>query len=241
MSNYNISKIHDNEKKKFGNRLKLLLDANGETQKKLSEELNVGEQTVSNWVKGYYFPDTDTMLKITAHFKCDLDYLTGRIDESTHDIKFIRLFTGLTEEAIQKIHSPELNNPYGILLSRIIESDYFENFITSYKLFLSLLDQLNSADTERLSAFEIRESGNVLLNTNEAINHFKQQVSLAIVNVCDAEHMTKLSNLERKQEITDQNSLLREINSTKSEIAYLTEYLEFLEKEVSPELKKQGK
>lgn len=38
-------------------------------------------------------------------YDCDLDYLTGRLDQKTHDLQFIHDQTGLSEKAIEKLQS----------------------------------------------------------------------------------------------------------------------------------------
>ena len=210
----------------------------GWTQEKLAEMLVVNPQAVKAWESPTKraLPKLDKLLAMCELFDCDLDHLTGRLEESTHDIHFVHEYTGLSEEAIKKTSSLMAE-----VLSHMIETDNFEKLIDSYGIFLDLLHQLDVDDVSQLSAFELQQKGNVVLSTNEAINHFKQKVTLAMEHICDTDHMTRLSQLEYKKDITDLDSLKREIRSTKGEIAYLTEHLEFLEGEVLPEIQNRKK
>ena len=213
----------------------------GWTQEDLRIEMGVSLKTVMNWEQGRVNPPLETMIELCEVLDCDLDYLIGRLEEKTHDLHSVHEFTGLSEKALDKIICPELNHPMSKTLSHLIESDKFENLITSYKVFLELLKQLDDSDLEQLSSFELKEGGNVVLSTNEAINHFKQQVSLVMEHICDSDHMTRLSQLEMKKEINDKESLMREISSTRNEIAYLKEHLQFLEEEMLPVFQDKGK
>ena len=44
-------------------------------------------------------------MDLTELYHCDLDYLTGRLDQKTHDLQFIHDQTGLSEKAIEKLQS----------------------------------------------------------------------------------------------------------------------------------------
>ncbi len=48
---------------------------NNLTQEQLAEKLNVSRQTVSNWENGKFYPDIDTLVKISNTFNISLDVL----------------------------------------------------------------------------------------------------------------------------------------------------------------------
>ena len=50
----------------FSENLRNSMRANGFTQKRLAEEINTTQQTVSRWLNGINEPDFETLLKICA-------------------------------------------------------------------------------------------------------------------------------------------------------------------------------
>lgn len=70
-----------------------------------AEALGVSLKTVQGWenLDNGRWPDLIMMLKVCDLTGYDLDSLLGRIQEPTHDIKFIREKTGLSVEAIEMI------------------------------------------------------------------------------------------------------------------------------------------
>ena len=77
----------------------------GLTQAELSEKMGVHIKTVMNWEQGIAEPSLGTLMDLTELYHCDLDYLTGRLDQKTHDLQFIHDQTGLSEKAIEKLQS----------------------------------------------------------------------------------------------------------------------------------------
>lgn len=77
------------------------------TLQSFADALHVSIANVKTWEreKRPVLPRLDTLLDMCDLFNCDLDYLVGRIEEPTHDIKFIHEKTGLSVEAIQKLIS----------------------------------------------------------------------------------------------------------------------------------------
>lgn len=227
MSNYDRPKIHMPEKRAFGKRLKELLDDNKMTQAQLSEILGVGVQTISNWVNGYYFPDTDTMIRIADHFGCDVDNLIGRLPESTHDIHFVREFTGLSEAAIKKISNPNLGHTWAETLSHLIMSEGFYNLMTAYKIFLVAAENLKDSDLDE-PAFKMEGTDKVILNCNEATHHFMRKASLAMTHICEEDYFEKMDIATKKAQykwLDSKEQLVKEYRKN------LKEYHENKEKE----------
>ena len=75
----------------------------GLTQAQLAEKYGVHIKTVMNWEQGIAEPSLGTLMDLTEIYHCDLDYLTGRLDQKTHDLQFIHDQTGLSEKAIEKL------------------------------------------------------------------------------------------------------------------------------------------
>ena len=61
----------------FADNLRALMDSAGETTITLGKELNVSDETVSNWRKGKSVPKVDVALKLANYFGCSLDELLG--------------------------------------------------------------------------------------------------------------------------------------------------------------------
>ena len=85
--------------------LKRARKGSGLTQGGLAEAMGVHIKTVMNWEQGIAEPSLGTLMDLTELYHCDLDYLTGRLDQKTHDLQFIHDQTGLSEKAIEKLQS----------------------------------------------------------------------------------------------------------------------------------------
>ena len=85
--------------------LKRARKGSGLTQGGLAEAMGVHIKTVMNWEQGIAEPPLGTLMELTELYHCDLDYLTGRLDQKTHDLQFIHDQTGLSEKAIEKLQS----------------------------------------------------------------------------------------------------------------------------------------
>lgn len=92
-------------KKKLGQGLKRARKAKGYTQQELADELDSTLISVRNWEQGIVEPKMSTLHKLCRFYECDLDYLCGNIDCKTEDVQFIHDYTGLSEDAINKLHS----------------------------------------------------------------------------------------------------------------------------------------
>ena len=196
---YIPTKAEQELRKIFGAQLYKARDAAGLTQGQLAERIGVGPQTISNWERGYYFPDkVDTLLKLAGVLNCDPDYLLGRLDESTHDIHFVHEMTGLSEPAIKKISRPRLNNTFSEVLSRLILSERYDNLITSYNHYLLSLFSMRAKDTLQDECIdEYTDDGKVILSKYSSVMHYKQDVASVMNQICDddfAEWMAIMPN-----------------------------------------------
>lgn len=73
----------------------------------LARELGVHLKTVQGWenLDNGLWPDLFEMLRVCDLFGIDMDSLLGRIEEPTHEIKFICEKTGLSANAVEKLMS----------------------------------------------------------------------------------------------------------------------------------------
>ncbi len=110
--------------KEFGKNLATARNAKGYTQQEVAQKIGKENgQTVSNWEKGHYPPKSFAdAIRLSDVLDVDLDYLTGRLREPTHDIQFIHDQTGLTGEAVKKLQE---NRGLSFVLSLLIEQSDF--------------------------------------------------------------------------------------------------------------------
>ena len=67
----------------FGDRLKKLRKERYKTQDDFAEAVGKKIETVRNWEQGRALPEMETFFKICDLLDCDLDYLTGRLQQKT--------------------------------------------------------------------------------------------------------------------------------------------------------------
>ena len=178
------------EKKLYSLRggLKKARKRKGIKQSDLADLMGVTLKTVMNWEQGIVNPDFETVVKLADKLECDIDYLTGRLPESTHDIHFVHEFTGLSEKAIRKIHCQKLDNPFGKILSHLIEAENFENLMTAYKTFLLSAEKLSKSEIKVVD-LEIDENNRITLGLNEATHLFMHKTTLAMSHICDEDYL----------------------------------------------------
>ena len=68
---------------KFSERLKLLRNEQGYTQKELAKELNVCQSAISSWENGLHEPSIIKFVEIADYFQVTTDYLSGHFDKRT--------------------------------------------------------------------------------------------------------------------------------------------------------------
>ena len=61
----------------FGERLKVLRQAKGLTQKQLALQLGISKSVVSSYENGFRYPSFDVLIKIASVFSTTTDYLLG--------------------------------------------------------------------------------------------------------------------------------------------------------------------
>lgn len=88
----------------LGKKLKSLRKSKHETQQQVADSIGCTIKTYREWELDKYLPRSDYLHELVKHFDVDMDNLIGRIEESTHDKKFIREYTGLSEKAIDMLH-----------------------------------------------------------------------------------------------------------------------------------------
>ena len=187
-------------------RLNQLLEESGLSQDKFAKKCTLSLAALKNYITSEdpRIPNTESLLKICNACNVSADWLLGLSDVRTvsADMRSICEFSGLTEEAIKKIRCPELNHPYAKTLSHMIESDNFVNLITTYKMFLETLNQLEvgleAGKYSELSNTEIRDDGSVLLSAHDAVFHFRQKSADAMDQICFIEYLERMNRIAKK-------------------------------------------
>lgn len=72
---------------KFGSRLKYLREANNLSQKELSDKLNIGNVTISQYENNVRRPDIATLDLIAKFFNVSTDFLLGRTTDTQLNAK----------------------------------------------------------------------------------------------------------------------------------------------------------
>lgn len=90
----------------FSDRLRLLRQEMGYTQRLIGERLGVSQQTVAQWERGTREPDHKTLKRIASLFNVSLDYLMG-VDKAidtqiAENIKRLRERLGVSQSALAK-------------------------------------------------------------------------------------------------------------------------------------------
>lgn len=114
----------------FGDNFKKLRKKKNLTQntfvdqfKKFNEAQAVTIDTVKNWEQHYNIPEIGTLIALCDFFSCDLDYLFGRLPETTHDKHYICKTTGLSEKSIDcLIGSKNSGLNYSDIVNPILEN-----------------------------------------------------------------------------------------------------------------------
>ena len=86
---------------KFGDKLKILVEERGITQKELASHLNIASSTVSSYLQNTREPDFITLKSIAQYFNVSIDYLLDCNTSivSTHqENELLRVFRSLTTE-----------------------------------------------------------------------------------------------------------------------------------------------
>lgn len=141
-TSYSDEKYHS----AFATILREELIPTAEKAKELAEKLGVSIQAVNQYKQGQGFPKTENLVNIARHFNVSLDYLVGLSDVSTPDasIQAIAEYTGLSQRAIELLHSSTGVFPFVTAINRILESG-----MSGISLLISIEDYLNTDESVR--------------------------------------------------------------------------------------------
>lgn len=114
--NWDLKKLADEYDKKYS-------DENGKTI----------YNTLRKWRSPNGNPTLNILVRICDLLECDIDYLLGRIEESTHTIKFIGEKTGLSEDSQKRLQeimkTPQDGKEMIKILDKLIRNPAFSIFL----------------------------------------------------------------------------------------------------------------
>lgn len=167
-------------------RLNTLYTESGLSNAEFAKLCRVSVSAMKNYLNGR-LPQSDQLISICEACSVSADWLLCLSDvrQPSAEMRAVCEYTGLSEKAVEKIRCPEVGNPIGKVLSRMIETRRFYNLITTYKIFLTFLDRIKESDLDGRSPWQDLSDDHVTLGTNEAANHFKQEAITAMAHICE--------------------------------------------------------
>ena len=174
--------------KEFGRHLATARKLKGYTQQELAQKIGKENgQTISNWESGNYPPKSFAdAIKLSDVLDVDLDYLTGRLHEQTHDIQFIHDQTGLTGDAVKKLRE---NRGLSFMLSLLIEQSEF----------IPLLWTINQAMIQDVVNPEFTgDRADKIIRDENAFSIYRHLVKI-LEDISPDEFIKRLSDAEEKK------------------------------------------
>ena len=179
----------------------------GLSQAEVADKMGVILKTVMNWEQGISNPDLETTMKLAELFDCDIDYLVGRIEERTHDLKAICDLTGLSEDAANWIIN--LDSEQLLAFDRFIQHDDFGRMMVSYSEYIDLLHNASkrfvpgtpgaSIGVGMKASINVENDGSVSVNSIwEALSMLGHEIGFRAEKITDSDRMT-LWNLNEDQ------------------------------------------
>lgn len=168
-----MSNINGYDLSIVGEKIRYERELLGYTQEKLAEQLDIiasksknynnkqkSRQTIANWEKGETYPSYQDMVNLCNLFKCDIDYLSGKIPCKTRENTDIQKETRLTEETINRIKIiPSFRLLIEYISKGLIPYDSDNNI---GKLFDSIEKYIQTPDTEfkqsAIAMYEIQDN-----------------------------------------------------------------------------------
>ena len=184
-----ISNIHESifDIDSFCNRLKKERKGLKLTQEKLAEKMDVSRQLVSSWEKGISSPSVHDLIKLSGIFRCDYGYLVGDYNCHKKPIADVKEYTGLSEEAINRLRSFVSKDPNGHTLVTELGRQYLD-FYSRFIADIEILGMLHLCPGKILDIQEnglSKEQEAVFDTAEEAINCYKTQIQNVIMRFID--------------------------------------------------------
>lgn len=178
-------------------RLNRLYTESGLSQDKFAESCGVSGSAMQNYLKGTRDLPAEKIAVVCNNYHVSADWLLGLSDvrKPSADLRGVCEFTGLSEEAISKLTISESNQSISKDLSRMIETRAFDNLITTYKIFLTLVDRLQESDFQDNAQWKELNDHSVVLGSQQAVNHFMQEVLNTMNKVCEENFIDQVNKI----------------------------------------------
>lgn len=165
-------------KKVFTKRLEKLRGDRSNTE--FAAFLGLSRQTVGFYLNGDRVPDFFSLIAIAQRCDVTVDYLLGLSDAKRHDtdLQAVCKYTGLSGEAVERLHEPDTTLPLNPLINLMLSDDSVEytedvlkNFLTAKTCYKNHLRARNGELYEGIDAppeMTTHEDGTVTLNAEKA-------------------------------------------------------------------------
>ncbi|EXM39592.1 transcriptional regulator [Ruminococcus albus SY3] len=116
----------------MGERINTLIAVHDTSQKVLADHLEVKPNVVSDFCHGKRTPNTEQIVKIADFFNVSADYLLNmtNIQTTDTDLQAVCKYTGLSENAVEKLHefyTAEYGHRYVERINKSVEIESIEN------------------------------------------------------------------------------------------------------------------
>jgi len=120
----------DSPKPAYCERIATLLQEHNESQRQLGEAIGENRDAVNNWILNRSKPSFDNIVQIAKHYHVPTDYILGISDVKLEDptLRAAVEYTGLSEEAIKRLHSIKTFGALKAFDNLITTCDYFDYF-----------------------------------------------------------------------------------------------------------------
>lgn len=187
-------------------------EAGFKRQEDFADAINKSLNTVQKWEQGKTKPSLDDFIDLCGFFKCDADYLLGRIEKKTHDLDFVCKYTGLSPQSIEALREI----PQWDISSADANSD-FDYFISNYGVeFAFHLSEIR----HRRERAAIEKKDYEQLKADESYSRFKlsNEISKRITDIELALFAFSEVAREIPANLYDTNNLLKELRSIREKL-----------------------
>ena len=142
------------EQKEIGIRIAELRSEVGETQQQLADSLGIKRETVKFWESGDRQIKAGDIAKLALHFRVTADYILGlssiKKRDVSHNLQEIGSYTGLSETAIEYLHTlyqcsflPPRDKRIKILCT-LLETKQFDMLLALWEQYVNLMSTITS-------------------------------------------------------------------------------------------------